>query len=211
MSCLVQVLDPDPAEAAVIGTALGVRGDVCYDEYGSQPLTVGQVEIDILFLYEKATADYVLEYGYVENLTDENPFDIRVVVIDRTTLGFKVLLSAAPEGDAADYTFKWHVITPDPLIRSQILTAGPRYVLATTNEAGLTALINGSDQVQVEFLNTKANNNWSFVVLTILNLLDALPMVFSYTVTSKTTLGFSIQLSGQPDNDNYYLQWEVKE
>lgn len=208
-NCIVQVLDPDPEEAAVIGSALGTRGDVAYDEYGSQALELGVVEVDILFLYEKATVHYVLEYAYIENTSLANPSDIRVVVVERTTLGFKVLLSAEIDAESS-YIFKWHVSTPDPLIESQTLTAGPRYIIAPDTETGLTPLISGQDYLEVVFVTEKATAVWSFLVFSIENQVDASPMVFAHTVTVKTELGFKVQLSGAPDSGNYRLRWEVK-
>lgn len=123
---LNQILDPDPSDAAVVGEVLGARGDVSYDEYGSVALTAGQTEVEVAFLYTKETADYRFEYLYVED-ANAVPEDIRAVVNLKTTYGFTVQLSGAPDTNLS--ILRWHVMSPDPLHVTQPPTSQPRYVL----------------------------------------------------------------------------------
>jgi hypothetical protein len=63
-----QVLDPDPSDAAVVGTVLGARGDIQFDEDGSvSTIADGQTEIDVTFLYEKVSDDYRFIENYIES------------------------------------------------------------------------------------------------------------------------------------------------
>jgi hypothetical protein len=123
-----QVLDPDPTDAAVVGQVLGVRGDIEFEEEGSVALDAGQLEVDVSFLYEKASDDYRFIENYIESPTAAVE-DIRCVVRkdDRKTTGFKVALSAAP--DTSGSIYRWHIKVRDRLQVTQPPSSQPRYIL----------------------------------------------------------------------------------
>jgi hypothetical protein len=77
------------------------------EESGYVNLTVGQVSVDVGFIYLKTSAAYAFEALYVENTVDANPLFLGPVPTARSTSGFTILLAAAP--DTANYVLKWHI------------------------------------------------------------------------------------------------------
>lgn len=120
-------IDPAQSDAVSFGQVLGARGDVNFEEAGSLNLTAGVVDIEITFLWQKETADYRFEYCYIED-SNGQPEDIRAVVNERTSTGFTLKLSAAPDTDLS--ILRWKITTPDALHLTQPPTSQPRYVLA---------------------------------------------------------------------------------
>jgi hypothetical protein len=131
-----QVLDPDPSDAAVVGTVLGARGDIQFDEDGSvSTIADGQTEIDVSFLYEKVSDDYRFIENYIESPVADLK-DVRCVVRkeDRKTTGFKVQLSS--EHVPAGSIYRWHIKVRDALQVTQPPESQPRYVLYGGGGAG---------------------------------------------------------------------------
>lgn len=126
----MQIISPDPTDAAVVGQVLGARGDIQFEEDGSVTTIVdGQTEIDVSFLYEKVFDDYRFLENYIESPV-ANLSDVRCIVRkeDRTTTGFKVQLSS--EHVPAGSIYRWHIKVRDALQVTQPPESQPRYVLS---------------------------------------------------------------------------------
>jgi hypothetical protein len=79
-------------------------------------------------------------------------------------------------------------------------------------ESGITALVAGQAYIDVVFLVPQDDANWIFVECGVVNTSDSSPLnIVPGIVTSKTTTGFRLQLSGLPDTANYYLHWAISE
>lgn len=102
---------------------------VGYIETGSVALAIGQLEVDVSFLHEKAAATYVFQPSPYVKDTSVAPQDIRAVVNAQTTTGFVIKLSAAPT--TTNCTLVWGVAILDPSRASQPGTSGPKYILGT--------------------------------------------------------------------------------
>lgn len=195
----IQLLDPQ---------VLGIRGDPAYDENGTYALTLGEDEVTIEFIYEKATAAYIFEALYIKDSNDP-PQDIRAVVITQGTKSFTVKLSGAPTTTTC--TLVWHVMRPDPLQVNQPLTPGPSYAIVRPYQRGVKNMTINADFVQVNFPQPMPDNDWGFDQLSIENVGDPIQacQTFSWTVSVHDTTHFRIELSGKPDTSTYKLRWQV--
>lgn len=203
MSCTVQLLDPQ---------VLGVRGDVAFDETGNVTLGIGQLDVSVEFLYEKAGTDYRFEYCYVDD-TSSVPQDIRAVITEQTTKGFEARLSGAPV--TANCSLRWHAIRPDPVQINQPLTPGPTYAILRPSQSGIKTLTENQSYVIVTFDTAQPDNDWVFEALSIESDNSNYQQVFAWLVTSHTTGGFRLELSGAPDTildiafSGYKLRWRI--
>lgn len=203
-----QIVSPCSDDAVSVGQALGTRGDVHFDEYGSTILTEGQTTVDVTFNYEKESASYVFEYLYVAN-PDELPDDIRAIVNSQTTAGFQVELSGEPT--SATSVLYWHVIVPDALHTCQPLTNGPHYSILRTEQHGVTPLVSGQDYLIVNFPTNMPDTDWGFEQFSIEKAFaESDPQVFAWTCTRHVIGGFTIQFSGHPTDGTYSLRWQVR-
>src|SRR5262249_34810912 len=76
-------------------------------------------------------------------------------------------------------------------------------------EVGTTQLNSGQSFKDVTFAVPKPSSTWKFKQLVVVNLTDPNPLnIWAGIVTNKTTGGFTVQLNGEPDTDNYFLHWE---
>jgi hypothetical protein len=77
--------------------------------------------------------------------------------------------------------------------------------------SGVTSLISGQSYVDVVFPNIQTTDTWTFNELVVVNTVDTNALnIYPLLVTSKTALGFRVQLNGAPDSSNYYLHWTIK-
>lgn len=79
-----------------------------------------------------------------------------------------------------------------------------------TIQNGTTALVISQTYVDVNFPVAQSNANWLLIECSILNNIDPTPVnVVTGILTSKTTTGFRLQLSGTANTSNYRLHWAV--
>jgi hypothetical protein len=84
--------------------------------------------------------------------------------------------------------------------------------LVNAADTGTIPLVNGQSYIDVVFPTAKANANWVFTELRILNTVDPTPLnIWPGIVSGKTATGFRLQLNGVPDSNNYVLQWTTNE
>jgi len=76
------------------------------------------------------------------------------------------------------------------------------------HEHGRQAIANGSSQVSIAFNTALSNTNYT-VNATLENTIDSPPSIYAFSVTSKTTTGFTVTLAGTTDSANYVLNWFV--
>lgn len=204
-----QVMSPCSDDAVSVGQALGTRGDVAFDEFGSTNLTAGQTTVDVTFNYQKESSSYVFEYLYVAN-PDEPPDDIRPIVNSQTTTGFQVELSGEPT--SATSVLYWRVIIPDALHTCQPLTNGPRYAILRPEQHGITPLVSGQDYLIVNFAGgDMPDADWGFEQFSIeRSFAETDPQIFAWTCTRHVIGGFTITFSGHPTDSTYSLRWQVR-
>ena len=76
-------------------------------------------------------------------------------------------------------------------------------------ESGLTPLVDGQDYIDVIFPTSLPGTTWN-VLCSVLNTTDPTPLnIWPGIVTAKSPTGFTLQLNGVPDSDNYYLYWAI--
>ena len=76
-------------------------------------------------------------------------------------------------------------------------------------EFGITQLINGQAYVDVVLVTTLSDTIWD-TVCSVVNTTDATPLnIWPGMITAKSTTGFTVQLNGMPDSDNYFLHWTI--
>lgn len=211
MSCTPhpQVISPCADDAVSVGQSLGTRGDVSFDESGSLALTAGQTSVSVQFSFTKESAGYVFEYLYIKT-GDAAPVDIRPVLNGQTKQGFTCELTGMPI--TANSTLFWHVIVPDPLQTCQGLAGGPQYAIVKTAQEGIVALVQDQDFIEVTFPTQQPDALWEFESLVIHHpdVVDYVPMAFSWTCLSHTAQGFKLGLTGSPDNGAYRLHWRIR-
>jgi hypothetical protein len=79
-----------------------------------------------------------------------------------------------------------------------------------TGESGIEPLINGQNYIDVAFTAEKPSADWILNECHIVNEIDASPLNLAPgIITSKTTLGFRLQLNGAPNSNNYELHWAI--
>jgi hypothetical protein len=200
-------LQPCANDAVGSLSALGVRGDIAFAEYGNMPLSSGQDSIAIEFLYEKTDWRYVFFYLYVGNF-DGVPNDaIQCVPGSQTTLGFSVKFSGAPTTD--DSILFWYARIPDNLQLCQSLTSEPKYAIVPPHQEGVEPLIVDADFVNVNFPEEHPTDDyWLELAIEADNDIDP-PQVFAYTVNQRTETGFRLNLSGEPTEEGYTLRWRI--
>lgn len=71
---------------------------------------------------------------------------------------------------------------------------------------GSESIANGTDEVSVTFSQVFDDVGYS-IVANIVNSTDSPSSVYSYSVKTKTTTGFTVLLSGVVDSANYVLDW----
>lgn len=204
-----QVISPCSDDAAASLLGLGTRGDVAFSEYGNMPLSAGQTDVAIEFLYEKTDWRYVFVYCYVGNY-DGVPTDaIQVVSGSQTSKGFALKLSGAPTTD--DSILFWEVRIPDNLQECQSVTSGPKYAIVPVEQHGVTPLVNGQDFIIVTFAEPMPDNNWVFEALSFEKAFsEADALGFVPIVTAHTVNGFTLQFQGAPDSSDYTMRWQVR-
>jgi hypothetical protein len=75
-----------------------------------------------------------------------------------------------------------------------------------TNQFGTQSISNASSTVSVTFTNAYGDTNY-IVIANIVNTTDSTPSQFAYTITAKSTTGFTMTLSGDTDSAHYVLEW----
>jgi hypothetical protein len=79
-----------------------------------------------------------------------------------------------------------------------------------TGESGIEPLVIGQNYIDVAFTAEKPSADWSLNECHIVNEIDASPLNLAPgIITSKTTLGFRLQLNGAPNSGNYELHWAI--
>lgn len=74
--------------------------------------------------------------------------------------------------------------------------------------SGTTPLVSGQNYIAVVFDTAQDDANWVLTGCVVVNELDPTPLnLMPGVLTSKSTTGFTLQLSGAPDTANYELQW----
>lgn len=204
-------MDPCADDSVSVGQALGAQGDLNFQEYGETALTAGDTEREVTFDFQKESALFVFEYLYVKGSNDP-PDAITVVPYSQTTRKFKVRFSGAPI--AAGAVLVWRAVIPDPL-RTVCAGNGPCYALMRDEQHGIEPLVQGDDVVTVVFPEAMPDNLWGFeqVSFEVVDPDIEVPfqaLGFVWTVTAHTTAGFTLELSGSPNNSNYILRWQVR-
>ena len=88
--------------------------------------------------------------------------------------------------------------------------SGGSNVTTVTTESGITNLVNGQPYIDVHFINQRTVPDWTFTALTVVNTADVSPLnIFGTFISSKTAIGFRLQLDAAPNSGNYYLHWSV--
>lgn len=203
-----QVMDPCADDSVSVGQALGAQGDVSFAEYGETLLSVGDTEKEVTFDYQKESNLYRFPELYVES-GDETANNIIPVVIRsaKTTRKFKVKFSGSPTDNNS--VLVWRVKIPDPL---RVICAGngPQYAIIPTERHGVKSLVSGQTFVAVTFEEAMPVD-WGFEMLSVrkaFNEANTLGFVFTEIVHSLT--GFTLDMSGAPDNGDYTLHWQVR-
>ena len=76
-------------------------------------------------------------------------------------------------------------------------------------EFGITQLINGQAYIDVVLVTTLTDTVWD-TVCSVVNTDDPTPLnIWPGIITAKSTTGFTVQLNGMPDSDNYFLHWAI--
>ena len=81
---------------------------------------------------------------------------------------------------------------------------------STGVQNGIQSISNSSNTVSVTLPSSYSTATYS-IAATIENTTDSTPAQFAITITSKSTTGFTIELSGNTDSANYKLSWITKE
>jgi hypothetical protein len=201
----------EPCQNDAVGTlgALGVSGDVAFDESGSMPLSQGQTECEITFTYEKTDWRYRFIYLYV-GYFDGTPIDaIACSPGLQTSKKFLVKFSGAPTSAGA--ILFWEVRIPDNLQACQTTSSGPNYAILRPEQHGVTPLVSGQDFIIVTFPELMPDTDWGFEQLTVRKAFsEANTLGFVFTETSHSASGFTLAMSGAPDNGDYTLHWQVR-
>lgn len=208
MSCLPhpQVVSPCADDAVSVGQVLGTSGDLAFDEQGSVALTIDQTSGEVTFGYQKETSDYRFEQLYIRD-THDDPVDVRAVPKGQTQYGFTFELTGQPI--TATCTLYWRVVVPDALHSCPSATGAPRYGIVPPPQQGTEALVVDQDFVEVIFPTEQPDNTWEFEALEITSGAIDIPMVFSWTVAEKSTVGFKLMFQGKPDVAGYTLRWRI--
>lgn len=97
-----------------------------YTETGSEALSSGQLEVDVVFGYEKISADYLFNpFPYVVDTADP-PNVILGVVCNQTETGFTFKLAGAPTNNTC--VLHWGVAILDEASPVQKAAGAPRYM-----------------------------------------------------------------------------------
>lgn len=201
-----QIMDPCADDSVSVGQALGAQGDPHWQEYGEFILIAGDTEAEVTFDYQKESSLFVFEYLYVKGSNDP-PDAIIPVPFSQDTHKFKVRFSGAPI--AAGAVLVWRVVIPDPL-RTICAGNGPQYAIVPPERHGVKALVSGQALVAVTFSEAMPVD-WGFEMLSVrkaFNEANTLGFVFTEIVHSLT--GFTLDMSGAPDNGDYTLHWQVR-
>jgi hypothetical protein len=76
-------------------------------------------------------------------------------------------------------------------------------------EFGITQLVNGQAYIDVVLVTTLTDTVWD-TVCSVVNTDDPTPLnIWPGVITAKSTTGFTVQLNGMPDSDNYFLHWTI--
>lgn len=203
-----QVMDPCADDSVSVGQALGAQGDVQWQEYGETALTAGDTEKEVTFDYQKESSLFVFEYLYVKGNNDP-PDAIIPVPYSQDTRKFKVRFSGSPI--AAGAVLVWRVTIPDPL---RVICAGngPQYAIIPEERHGLKQLDPVLDFIAVDFDEVMPNANWVFEAFSIeKSTANGATVGVTWTVTSRSTTGFVVELSGAVGSDDaYFLRWQVR-
>jgi len=208
MSCTPhpQVMSPCADDAVSVGQALGTRGDVNFDEYGTLNLNLGQTGAEVLFDYEKESADYRFEYLYIENADDPTAASFPIPKI-RTTKSFTVDFTGAPI--TANSVLKWRVTVPDPLHTCAGVAGSPKYVIYAYQE-GLTPFPNGADFVPISFPQEQPNADYQLEAFSVEYTGIGTPLIFAAPlIIERTTVGFTFVFQGHPDAEGYFIRWRI--
>lgn len=201
-----QVISPCADDAAASLLGLGTRGDIAYSEYGNMPLSAGQTDVAIEFLYEKTNWGYVFVHCYVGNY-DGVPTDaIQCVTGSQTSKGFAVKFSGAPTTN--DSVLFWEVRIPDNLQACQSVTSSPKYAIVPPYQQGIEELNIGQEFLVVTFPEEHPIENW-YPTLVIEKLGGGNPQIFAWIMTARSKAGFRLDFQGSPDTDGYFLRWRI--
>ena len=125
----------------------------------------------------------------VYNELDSHPSIFPFMVIDKQVDG--CILSFTGEFDSSNYFINW-------------------YATNHAEDSGIVPIPDGTNEIHITFPVVKSNTNYSLMV-TIENLVDLTPSYFLYTITNKTTSGFTLKLSGNVPTPNYSVAWSTQD
>lgn len=202
-----QVISPCADDTLPVEDALGVSGDISFDEEGSIALSEDQDQIEVSFGFQKETAAYVFEYLYVKSL--EGTF-IGAVPIEQTTKKFVARFTGGPVDESC--TLFWRVKVPDGLHSCPSLQNSPKYAIFPESRHGETTWPVGQSFIDLVFDEEMPSEDWGFDQRDIENLGLATPQVFGEpTIIDKTTLGGRLQYGSFPTQEDYVLRWKISD
>lgn len=202
-----QVVSPCADDAVSVGNALGVSGDLAFDECGSLALTAGQTSAEITFGYQKENDDYRFEYLYIKTL-DDNPADVRAVPNNQTQRGFTVAFTGQPT--TANSTLYWRVVVPDSLHSCPGSSNAPQYAIVRPTQEGIEPFPMDQDFIVVAFPIAEDDEEWNLLAATIENEDTETLQVFpAPTVASRSLIGFRLDFASSPEEAGYNLHWKI--
>ncbi len=74
------------------------------------------------------------------------------------------------------------------------------------DKAGIVTLTSGIDNQAVTYGTSFLNDDYSLSI-SMSNVVDSIPSIYSCTISAKTADGFTVSFSGDIDSDNYSLEW----
>lgn len=152
---------------------------------GFESIDLGEDSVTVTIPTPYDDTDYIIAVSIL-NTTDATVSQYATLVTAKTTSSFTIDLSG--KTDTANYVLSW-------------LTT-----LGETNKSGIEDIEEESYSVTVEFSTPYPNKNYNTVVL-LENIVDENPSKYAFTITSKTTDGFTVTFSGLTDTANYKLSW----
>ena len=160
------------------------------DNQSSVNIGSGSNLISINLEETMSNTDYTV-IASIQNSLDGDPSKYMWIITEKTTSSFSVLFSE--EVDSDNYVFEWAIVPSSNTIKN-----------------GTISLTNGTDTQSVTFATTFDSDSYS-LILTLENIVDISPSLYSWIIDSKTSSGFSVEFSDTLDSTNYVLSWTAVE
>ena len=162
--------------------------------YGVEVISIGSNQVTVNFSEPRTNPNYSIGLT-LENLTDATVAYFLYSIIEKSINGFTVEFSDVMP--TANYSLGW------------VTFERGRFTSPPAIQDGWIHIPNGASTITVPFdLPYELFDNFN-VSLAIVNTDDTSVSSFSYVVRSKDLFGFTVELSGPVETDNYYLSWSL--